>query len=774
MTRRDSSKKDSPSPPPAPENQNVFDDEFAIDPDDDDFMPGVSDGFRPTMMDADQHQHHQNHHYQPPLLQNSSLHRSASSSTTSKQPAAPASDLRRVATRNSTAKVPFGQDPASAASERHAVPALPLQQSPLRFRDSVGSTASFATTAQSELGTGPSHPYAMYSQNTMARSNSVSTVATQQHSESPMAMQRPTHPYGMYTQNVVIEDEPPVPQLQPAIPLGFPGINTAVGPGYRRQIGPDGEEQDIIGPDGHMEQLPPYSRYPEEGPTKASLAAEASATSVEAVGPGMSLIDESNDTLLARSVSPSPSSPVSPISHTIVPPAAITPAVLPPQRPETQTGNTAAAAPRPATTEESASLLTSSDDTAVNEKQDPSAEKKVPWYKRKLWGKVPVSMALLAFLLLIVFAVVLGATMGSVIVGKGKKEGKDPDKHKGGRPQDPISQNLPTNTFFDATPIPTSTDLPGLPSGQFSLPLGFAQESSPGCLLQGNQYSAWSCKMSFAPLMLSVMTDETFSLSLESFMAPDGSIQYGLQPPLAMNQSLQLVLDLDYKAYGPAWHFSTRYDKVVVLTPDEFTIGASLLSRQEKQAFRHRFQVQPGDNPWLCFWNQTYIEGYIYVKNNSTAATVTAYPTPNPTDPYGPMEFPSTASLPTATTTTTVPIATSTTSTGSAKRKRDDFPPPFPRLPPYPRVVKIEERRLQDAPQPYCQKMQLLDNGRLSPMTNSIGGNIIVKLQEQDPSNEEYNLDRSPDSSPSSRRSKARLDRRRDPPDSCHCQWMFQ
>jgi hypothetical protein len=46
----------------------------------------------------------------------------------------------------------------------------------------------------------------------------------------------------------------------PAIQVGFPGRNAD----FHRQLGPDGEEQDIIGPDGHTEQLPPYSKYPNE------------------------------------------------------------------------------------------------------------------------------------------------------------------------------------------------------------------------------------------------------------------------------------------------------------------------------------------------------------------------------------------------------------------------------------------------------------------------------------------------------------------------------
>jgi hypothetical protein len=47
-----------------------------------------------------------------------------------------------------------------------------------------------------------------------------------------------------------------------SIPVGFPGLT---GSQYQRRLGPDGEEvADIIGPDGHTEQLPPYTRYPDE------------------------------------------------------------------------------------------------------------------------------------------------------------------------------------------------------------------------------------------------------------------------------------------------------------------------------------------------------------------------------------------------------------------------------------------------------------------------------------------------------------------------------
>ena len=187
-------------------------------------------------------------------------------------------------------------------------------------------------------------------------------------------------------------------------------------------------------------------------------------------------------------------------------------------------------------------------------------------------------------------------------------------------------------------PIATPSSLPPLPTGAFSLPLGYAQESSPGCLVVGNQYTAWSCKMSFAPLQVIInFTTDGYEASLQTWVAPDGSIQYGLQAPVVASAPLQLVNDLDYKGYGPAWHFATRYDKVVVLQTEEFIAGQGLRVRDDdsnKPSFRHRFQVQPGDNPWYCVWNATYIEGYIYVSDNSTAATMTTSPTPNPSDPF--------------------------------------------------------------------------------------------------------------------------------------------
>lgn len=64
----------------------------------------------------------------------------------------------------------------------------------------------------------------------------------------------------MYPQNTLPEAESSDTLIAP-VPVGFPGLNN----NYQRRLGPDGEEiADIIGPDGHTEQLPPYTKYPDE------------------------------------------------------------------------------------------------------------------------------------------------------------------------------------------------------------------------------------------------------------------------------------------------------------------------------------------------------------------------------------------------------------------------------------------------------------------------------------------------------------------------------
>jgi hypothetical protein len=238
---------------------------------------------------------------------------------------------------------------------------------------------------------------------------------------------------------------------------------------------------------------------------------------------------------------------------------------------------------------------------------------------------------------------------------------------------------------------------------------------------------------------------------------------------------MQLVSDLDYKAYGPAYHFADRYDKLVILRPEELNLFTSKMKRQD---FRQKFQVRPGDYPWYCFWNNTYIEGYIYVDDNSTAASFTAFPTNAPSgspsasyDLAGFLATASTAAPASLTGSNSPPGATPTPAPAVRRDAQSDASLP-PRIPPYPRIVKIEERRLPNSPQPYCQQMVLLDNGRIAPALNGNDGPKKILLQEIDPTYEEYFQAQATPTGNAKRG--VGLLQRSDPSDACHCQWMFK
>ena len=141
-----------------------------------------------------------------------------------------------------------------------------------------------------------------------------------------------------------------------------------------------------------------------------------------------------------------PASPVSPLSTTSLSPPplpavpllpSVTPARLPPQRPETQTGNLAPAnsnstsaqsgtVPADASDSSSASLLAT--ENHFSEKAEP-VEGKVSWRKRKLWGKVPMGVALVVLILILVFAVALGAAIGT-FAAKKHDDNDDQDESK--------------------------------------------------------------------------------------------------------------------------------------------------------------------------------------------------------------------------------------------------------------------------------------------------------------------------------------------------------
>ncbi|KAF2814101.1 uncharacterized protein BDZ99DRAFT_567784 [Mytilinidion resinicola] len=221
-------------------------------------------------------------------------------------------------------------------------------------------------------------------------------------------------------------------------------------------------------------------------------------------------------------------------------------------------------------------------------------------------------------------------------------------------------------------------------------------------------------------------------VSLALLDETDAGNTYGLQPPTLPSLSedliqLTLVDDLDDPNLGPAHHFQTTYDKVVILRADEF-----VSHRSGKRSFTRGVskgkQIVAGDMPWFCHWDGTLIEGYLYVTSNSSQ------------------------------------LATPTSSSSIALPSPSSLEEAVPNTP---FATKIEERRLPVNTAPgYCQQMQMLDSGDILPAVDDDGNTIVVNLKEKDPTMENFHPG-------SARRKKSRKSKRADPENSCHCQWTW-
>ena len=245
---RQSIDAERPQPPqePAPAAQYTVDDDdlYGAEP------IGVSDGFRPCTINQQQHDN------VDPASRPLPPSRTASNS--SDDLPRPLSVQKPQPTQTFALRHDGGMGDLSAD-----VPNPASEEPSLSRTISMESDGPIIIPEGPYQGpTRPSHAYRMYSHDSRLQRTASNVTA----STMPVPRERaydgpsgPTHPYALYPQNTVPDE--PEPIVNNNIPIGF---NTAVGQQYLRRTGPDGEEAaDMIGPDGHLEQLPPYTRYPD-------------------------------------------------------------------------------------------------------------------------------------------------------------------------------------------------------------------------------------------------------------------------------------------------------------------------------------------------------------------------------------------------------------------------------------------------------------------------------------------------------------------------------
>jgi hypothetical protein len=177
-------------------------------------------------------------------------------------------------------------------------------------------------------------------------------------------------------------------------------------------------------------------------------------------------------------------------------------------------------------------------------------------------------------------------------------------------------------------------------------------------------------------------------------------------------------MDLDDLEKGPAAAFAGFYDKLVILPDNAIAPGSPSrrsfdditfdFARRDNDDHHRKTFAASGTSPWFCYWNSTMVEGFIYLGVNITTISPS-----NATTLVNGLEAAASATP---------------TPTGSATSLGRDSAPPV-----YPRVVKIQERRIPNPPvKPYCQQMRVLDSGGVNPVPNAAGQPIIISLDEME------------------------------------------
>ena len=597
---------------------------------------------------------------------------------------------------------PFGDDARVSFEDPPRKSSLPQKGADFNNRNSVGSSNTTPSVSQASHSnssrfsippralspytgaTGPSHPYAMYPQVGVSRSSSATTASTMRPVERPLeGSNAPQHPYAMYPQNVVVE-----PGVEDgAIPLGFPGHNTV----YPPQPNPaDDVIGDIVGADGHTEQLPPYTRYPDGLPPKEEgafeAATDAGVVAGGGVGPGAGAGAE-NPTHEGEGPTP-----VAPLNS---PPPAITQASTgaPPEAfrgvpvVEQSTGDSQESAEEPPT-----GVM------AFEEKLKTKGTKKV-------CCGLPMWTLILVCVVIIVIACIAGVIGGVLGAKKAADSSSQPTHYGNGKSPDIVT--VTSQPSLDATPISSLPPyISPLPTGHYLLPAS-PKNQSKFCVADPDYRASWQCaNKGRTPIYVGGQDAMHASISFQRDSEPYSEpFTYGAQAPFfpVPTQSLSLMIDQNNENFGPALFFISSFDKLVIVSEDRFPSNAmSKRGLTERdilaRASSYGGTSKAGDQPWYCWWNSTMMEFFLYLNETTNEALYSSASSP---------AFPSTSSVvPPASTGAVVPQAVQSSFSD------------------YPRRIKIEERRdSPDSKAPYCQQMRVLNNGTIvtaSPSTLGI------------------------------------------------------
>lgn len=338
------------------------------------------------------------------------------------------------------------------------------------------------------------------------------------------------------------------------------------------------------------------------------------------------------------------------------------------------------------------------------------------------------------------------------------------------------------------------------------------------CFADTTLAQAWQCHLVISALRLQItktkedsLGDYTAAITCNTSNTVANNVySYGEQPFLIEKPAaLELVNDTFDTGRGPAWFKMITYTKTVIV-PEGSLKDDSPKHRIRNAGkypmgsgdFKRKGIISEGAKPWLCTWPETVLEVFIYAQQNSSVGAMTMRPPPPPsqsptpslpasTPPPGPApppnppdgppgksgdprwqngypEGPKPTEKPTGTAAgSETPITTtegpSSTGVFGPIDKDDIFTPPPP---PYPRVIKIEERHMHGRQKPTCTKVQIQDMGEpAKPVKGPDGKPIIIEIEQTPLHDPEHDV----------RKRSPPLSERDGPsgPSQCGCVWFL-
>ena len=98
-----------------------------------------------------------------------------------------------------------------------------------------------------------------------------------------------------------------------------------------------------------------------------------------------------------------------------------------------------------------------------------------------------------------------------------------------------------------------------------------------------------------------------------------------------------LVTDNDAPGSGPAYYFNQQYNKLAIIHEEDLNKTTGTVKRDFAEVpdawLNRKKYAGTGDRPWFCYWNGTFVEGFIYPNERAVPpaqTTTSSYPTPPP------------------------------------------------------------------------------------------------------------------------------------------------